>query len=221
VIGILAPPECLSCFSEGSLLCENCVSQKVVPYGRHCWSCGTLSQDNRTCQKCRKTGSPSRVWVSTNYDGVAKDLLRAYKFSQQRPAAEALARIMSSTFHQYSQGAVNYLIVPVPTATGRVRERGFDHAALLARQVAKDLGLPVSRPLGRLGQSRQVGAKRPQRQIQMADKIWVKNRGAVAGQQILLIDDVVTTGATLKEASKVLRQVGATRVDALIFAKRL
>jgi len=128
---------------------------------------------------------------------------------------------MSSTFHQYSQGAVNYLIVPVPTATGRVRERGFDHAALLARQVAKDLGLPVSRPLGRLGQSRQVGAKRPQRQIQMADKIWVKNRGAVAGQQILLIDDVVTTGATLKEASKVLRQVGATRVDALIFAKRL
>ena len=113
------------------------------------------------------------------------------------------------------------MIVPVPTATGRVRERGFDHAALLARQVAKDLGLPVSRPLGRLGQSRQVGAKRPQRQIQMADKIWVKNRGAVAGQQILLIDDVVTTGATLKEASKVLRQVGATRVDALIFAKRL
>jgi predicted amidophosphoribosyltransferase len=102
-----------------------------------------------------------------------------------------------------------------------VRERGFDHARLLAKQIANGLNAEYSPALTRLGQSQQVGAKRFQRLNQQAGNYRVRQPLIVRGRNVLLVDDVVTTGATLKAATKALRQAGAAHVDALIFAKAL
>jgi len=75
--------------------------------------------------------------------------------------------------------------------------------------------------LKRLGQSRQVGAKKGVRQAQQTHSYYLSRPQQVAGRNILLIDDVVTTGATLKAAARALRSSGARRVDALVFAKRI
>ena len=114
-----------------------------------------------------------------------------------------------------------YLVIPIPTATSRTRNRSFDHSGLLARKVASKLNLKYFPALGRVGQSRQVGAKRTVRLTQAEDKYYVRFPSMVKGSRILLIDDVVTTGATLRAATKALRSAGARRVDALVFAKRL
>jgi len=221
-IGWLAPPQCVSCGVEGSTVCGACASTKLIPYGQRCFGCGTLTELGRTCSRCRRFGSPARVWVTTNHEGAARDLLHAFKFEQQRAAADSLALLMAATFVE-NNGAdyPDYLVIPVPTATKRVRQRGFDHAQLLARSVARKLGLNYQPVLARLGQTRQVGSKRADRIAQMADKYLVKNSARVSGQKILLIDDVVTTGATLNTAARALRLAGATRVDALVFARRL
>jgi ComF family protein len=115
----------------------------------------------------------------------------------------------------------NYLIVPVPTASSRARQRGFDHSALLARLLARQLSMRYAPAMMRLGQNRQVGKTRAERIRQAEGRYIVKNSKDISGRNILLIDDVVTTGATLAAATKALRHAGAKRIDALVFAKRL
>jgi len=224
LIGLIAPPSCFVCGQEGSALCSGCAQTKIVPYGERCFACGAVSPSARTCERCRP-GAPRYVWVSTNYEAAARQLIKIYKFGHQRAAAASLASLMVETLLSLNDfeevRRLNYLIVPVPTATSRIRQRGFDHCAHLARQVARKLKARHLNALARIGQSRQVGAQRSVRLAQPAGNYVVRYPYLINGQNILLIDDVVTTCATLRAATKALRGAGAGRVDALVFAKRL
>lgn len=219
VVGFVAPAECLACGIEDHVVCEACAVAEIIDYGEHCAFCGVLSPAGRTCIKCRPS-SPRYVWVTTNYEGLARRLLGRYKFDQLRAAADDIAKLMSQTFYDYDPH-INYLVVPVPTATSRRRDRGFDHALLLARKIAKNLNFESTDGLGRLGQSRQLGAKREVRAKQAEGSYFVRLPLLIKDRNILLVDDVITTGATLRAATKSLRQAGVKRVDALVFAKRL
>lgn len=223
-IGWLAPPICLGCGHEGAALCQACQTAEIIPYGQHCAFCGRVSPACRTCKKCRRS-APRHVWVATDYIGLATALVKAYKFGHSRFAASELADSMLSTIKLFNYSEeldkLNYLITPVPTATSRVRERSFDHADLLAATVAKHLNLDHFRVLGRLDQHRQVGSKRSLRLKQSQASYAALRPDKIKGRNILIIDDVITTGATLKAVTKVLRQAGAKRVDALVFAKSI
>jgi len=206
-------------------MCKSCISSEITPYGATCWNCGVKSPGGRTCPRSRLPGTPSYVWLSTIYDGAASELLKTYKFGHLRAAAKDIASIMTNTldsfFDQATVKTANYLVVPIPTATSRIRQRGFDHSQLMAHRVAQQLGLSYTPALRRLGQTRQVGSKRTVRLAQADDKYFVRLPALIKDRRVLLIDDVVTTGATLRAATKALRKAGALRVDALVFAKRL
>lgn len=224
-IGWLAPPDCVGCGREGASLCLSCSAAEILPYGERCYGCGAISPRARVCSRCRR-GAPLRhVWAATDYTGLSKEILQVYKFAHRRSVAAQLTELLADCLKSYNSNAdlaaANYLVVAVPTATTRVRERGFDHAQLLAKQLGNQLGLQTSKCLSRLGQSRQVGAKKGARMVQQAHSYYVRRPDVVSGRNVLLIDDVVTTGATLKAAAKVLRAAGAKRVDALVLAKRI
>lgn len=225
LIGVLAPPTCVGCGAEGRGLCLACREAEVLPYGEKCFGCGQLSRRARTCDSCRRAGAPRYVWVATDYDGLARQLITVYKFQHQRAAAATLAEIMADNLLTYVSddelAAKNYVITFVPTATGRIRQRGFDHAKLLAVDLSRRLRLDRATTLARVGQQQQVGARRAARQRQANSAYEVRNIKAIEGRNVLLVDDVVTTGATLAAAAKQLRQGGAKRVDAVVFAKRL
>lgn len=224
-IGWLTPPQCVSCGDEGSALCNTCYISEIKPFVSVCWLCSAPSRYSKTCSRCLALGSPDHVWISTSYGGVVKELVRIYKFKHLRAAALPMASIMTETFIRSGIGRLiptaDYLVVPVPTATSRKRERSFGHAELLARQVAIKLRLEKGNVLARLGQDRQVGSQRTTRLNQPKNKYYVRRPARVRGRNILLIDDVITTGGTLIATTQALRAAGATRVDALVFAKRL
>jgi len=224
-VGWLAPPTCVGCGAEGSALCTACNSSEILPFGERCWNCGVLSPRSKTCLACRQKNYPNYVWVCTNYDGLAKKLVQKLKFNHQRAAAEPISGLMIETMLQQNDdmqlAAKRYLIIPVPTAASRVRQRGFDQTELLAKAIAARLGIKKSSALRRLGSAKQVGSSRQTRQAQVKNSYLLKKGQAVSGRNILIIDDVVTTGATLAEMATVLRRSGARSVDALVFAKRL
>lgn len=224
-IGLLSPPQCVGCGSEGSSLCNDCSIAKILPFGPRCWRCNALGENTRTCRSCRHVVGPSSVCITTTYHDLSRDLVRKYKFGHQRAAAIVISKMMSETFLRYGESInlknSNYLIVPVPTATSRVRRRGFDHSVLLAKHLGRQLGLDWAQALGRLGQGSQVGTGRTERLKQSSGHYFVRSPRQVNGQKVLLIDDVITTGGTLLSASQALRRAGAVRVDALVFAKRL
>jgi ComF family protein len=224
-IGWLAPSTCIGCGVEGIALCIACSSSEILPFGERCFGCGSLSSRSKTCKTCRAKNAPNYVWVSTDYEGLAKNLVQRFKFEHNRASAGSISQLMAGTFLSQNSdkqiASKNYLIIPVPTAGARVRQRGFDHTSLLAKSLSRRLALSIENALGRLGSSQQVGAPRRLRAAQVKNAYYAKKHDKIKGRNILLIDDVVTTGATLSEAARELRQSGARSVDALVFAKRL
>jgi len=109
------------------------------------------------------------------------------------------------------------IIVPIPTATTRMRQRGYDHAKLIARHFARLHHAAYAPVLARMGQHRQVGASGERRRQQLGAAFRVTQ--PLANKHVILIDDVVTSGATLEAAANTLRKAGAARVDATVFAR--
>lgn len=155
-----------------------------------------------------------RAWSSAPHEGVARDLVAALKFRRLLPVAELVAdRIQWLAPGTLLCGT----IVPVPTTRLRSYARGFDPAAEIARALATKAELPLSSCLKRRGGGRQVGRRRAQR---VGQPPIIQARGE-APRSALLIDDVLTTGATLSSCAQALRRAGAIRVAAITFTRRL
>jgi predicted amidophosphoribosyltransferase len=107
----------------------------------------------------------------------------------------------------------------VPTVPSHIRERGFDHAALLTKELAKLRGWHYEPLLVRQNNGQQHGATKITRQVQIKDALRSVAVNSTKDQHVLLVDDVATTGATLSECTKALRKAGVTRIDAIVFAR--
>jgi predicted amidophosphoribosyltransferase len=145
---------------------------------------------------------------------VARGLVSALKFRHLLPVADLMAdRIQWLAPAHMLSGA----IVPVPPAPSRLRRRGFDPAGELAAALAERLDTPLEACLVRRGGRRQVGRRRAER-LGQPPRI---HAGSIAPRSVLLVDDVLTTGATMSACAQALRAAGATRVVAVTFARRL
>jgi predicted amidophosphoribosyltransferase len=188
--------------------------------GRSCWPeavvCTRCGWRLAAAEPLLGKGPPGldRAWSSAPYEGVARGLVAALKFRHLLPVAELMAdRVQWLAPAHMLSGA----IVPVPPAPSRLRRRGFDPAGELAAALAERLGAPFEPCLSRRGGGRQVGRRRAER---IGHPPQIHTRGAVP-RSVLLVDDVLTTGATLTACAKALRSAGAARVVAVTFARRL
>jgi predicted amidophosphoribosyltransferase len=160
----------------------------------------------------------ARAWTPVAFEGPARALVHALKFRGALGLAETMAAQMVANAPA-GLLADGVALVPVPTPAARRRKRGFDHAALLARAIGARTGLEVVPCLRRAGPApRQAGARRAQRLA--GGRVRVEVCGAVP-RRAVLVDDVHTTGATLRECARKLRANGAFQVTALAYARAL
>jgi ComF family protein len=211
-ISKLAPHDCLGCGYEGSLVCASCAEEHLKPIPERCYRCRKISAFARTCSACRKTSRLQAVKVAVVYEGLAKELVWQLKFKGAQAAVAEMVKCMAPL-------GEDACIVPVPTATGRVRRRGYDQAKLLARGLARSNRALYVDCLMRSGQAHQVGASRQERLHQLASALRVRNSSSVRGKRIILVDDVVTTGATLEAAAVALKTAGADCIEAVVYAQ--
>jgi competence protein ComFC len=190
-----------------------------------CWSCGAVARRGHAlCGGCRRALvflprepvhlSGVRVWAPVAYEGPGRDLVRALKFR----GALSLAREMSAlVVASAPDGLIRGAVVPVPLHPTRMRRRGFNQAAVLAGALARATGLAEADCLRRRGPGRpQVGRGRGARLAGPTGSIETRARVPPAA---LLVDDVVTTGATLAACAAALRRAGTKEVIAIAFAR--
>ncbi|HVE80548.1 MAG TPA: ComF family protein [Candidatus Dormibacteraeota bacterium] len=213
LLQIISPPECLECNREGALICQNCRTYIVVKKTPTCFRCNKLSALGRTCKTCRSSANLSGVVVASHYEGTVKKLIGLLKYERNRDAAEVLAVAM--TPHVPAAGFD--FITSVPIAASRYRQRGYNQAELLAKALSIHMGVPYCPTMIRLGSKQQVGARRNDRLSQIKDTIVVNN--PLPQKKVLVVDDVLTTGATLNECARVLKSAGAKTVWGAVAAK--
>lgn len=218
LLRIIAPHYCLGCGQEGAVLCRWCLPEACPPLPAQCYRCHRLSSDSRTCSACRPRTRLGSVWMRTEYDGVAKQLVHALKFTHNQAVAVTAAELLQESLPYLPDDTI---IVHVPTSTSHVRQRGYDQAKLLARNLADRLDRRHLTLLARQGQQRQVGSKRQERLTQLSGAFRPLNTSVIKGSQILLVDDVLTTGATLEAAARTLKAAGAKQIRAAVFARSL
>jgi ComF family protein len=213
LIALIAPHVCKGCGAEGHLLCGTCANglQSVPP---RCYRCQRITKDFRVCTSCRSQSSLFAVWPCTAYTPLPKAVLHSLKFERAQAAARDLAAAMAAKLDLVGP----LVITHVPTVPARVRKRGYDQAALIARELAHLTGIPYIPLLARTGSGRQVGQTRLQRRRQMEGAFRPTAAQVLQNGHVLLVDDVLTTGATCEAAARTLRQAGAKRVSAAVFA---
>lgn len=209
---ILAPHLCFGCGKIGSLLCGSCRYDIVSePFGG-CIVCRAPTVEGI----CRTHRSPiDAAWVAGERDEVLGQLIDAFKFERCRSAYKDLAQVLLETLPILPKDTI---ITWVPTVRAHVRERGYDHARLIAAELAKRRSLPCQTLLRRQTNDRQRGAGRKDR-FKQAERAFAVRSGDMP-KSVLLVDDVVTTGATLHFAAKSLKEAGAEEIFVAAIAKQ-
>ncbi|MBE2212200.1 MAG: ComF family protein [Xanthomonadaceae bacterium] len=225
----LWPPTCIACGQMGDAasgrdLCTPC--HRALPWNRHaCRRCALplpMTDADGLCGACQTAslGALARVTASFAYAAPLDRLLPMFKFHQSMAAGRLLAGLMADTLRDAASAAGGASLVPIPLHRRRLRQRGYDQALELARPLAQELGLSLgagllSRPKATGAQSR-LGKAGRQDNLMGAFRV---NGHAPPPAHVILIDDVMTTGATLQSAATALRAAGVACVEAWVCAR--
>ncbi len=219
LLDLLFPSRCVGCRETGSLLCAKCREEFELVEPPLCPHCGRPMVSGRLCPLCQRDPLQIDGVRSVAYlDGTLREAIHHFKYSNLQHLAIPLGRLMGQYWEKSPLPAE--IIVPVPLHTDRLRERGYNQAALLARELGKSIGLPISEnSLVRVRATRpQVELGAQERKENVNDAFRCSSM-ELKGKRILLIDDVCTTGATLEACSMALRQAGARSVWAFTLAR--
>ncbi|MFH1093253.1 MAG: ComF family protein [Candidatus Omnitrophota bacterium] len=231
LIDIIYPRYCLICSKsiedssyEGA--CKTCLEKIEVNVSPFCKKCGCslkgVRGTNDSCIKCLdKQYYFDRALSVCEYTGIARKCIQLFKYKRKFKIGRNLSRIMLTFLREHCSVDSIDLITAVPLHSSKLKERGFNQAEIFAEFIRLSLNLPASFDnLKRIRKTKsQYQLPLAKRQVNIlgafdcTDKVFFKNKS------ILIVDDIFTTGATLNECSRVLKNAGAKKVLALTMAR--
>jgi ComF family protein len=205
LVSLVVPPLCVACREPelgGGALCADCADALVPLAPGECM---------------HRSVALARAWAPFSYEGAARRVVMALK---ARSATQA-ARYMAGTIHARAPGGLleSGVLVPVPGRRAGNRRRGFDHAHVIAHELARLSGLEVASALRRGAVRAQVGLGRAERAVNALSSVSVEPAVVPRARRAILVDDVYTTGATLDACALALTGAGAREVVAVSFAR--
>jgi ComF family protein len=242
---VLFPSDCEICGSPLANIarlpvCTECLAAMRPIDGGLCYVCGERVFSAHAapeiaggspiqCGLCQRVEQPfARAVAYGSYDGGLRELIHLLKYSGVRPAADVLGRMLAEAIAELQPGFGSgpIAIAPVPLYRGKLRRRDFNHAELIARAAAKTMRIPhLQLNPGLLIRKRetvsQTGLTRHQRRENVRGAFAIPEVETVKGCEVLVVDDVYTTGATVSECARVLRRAGAAKVWVATVARTL
>ena len=213
ILDLFFPKKCLGCGKHNTYLCEECLQK--------------ISNNGWVCLNCQKESGLDRIISAASYvDPLTRDLIKALKYNFVReltkPLSQLIIKHLESISFASGISAESTIVIPVPLHSRRLRERGFNQAKLIAQEIADYFHLSLKTNI-----LKRIIFTEPQADIKNIErrKKNIKNAFSVADADeikdklILLVDDVITTGATLSDAARVLKSNGAKEVWALTVAR--
>jgi competence protein ComFC len=215
----LYPPRCAGCDTPGSRWCQRCENRTQVISYSVCTICGREVSEPGLCVHCAKRPlnfTYLRSWA--NFEGPVRSAIHRLKYRNDISLGETFSRPLIRLIDYFK---INFdLVVPVPLAKKRLQERGYNQASLLAYPISLAFDSKFSsQALIKIKEtSTQVGLSLNQR-LENVRNAFEAKVFLVENKKVLLVDDVCTSGATLDECAKTLKQVGASEVSALTLAR--
>lgn len=238
LFSVLFPSDCRLCHTPLDNIsripvCRECLAAIESAREPQCVVCGdrllaaSLLRGDGRCTNCRDLEPEFERAVSFGeYAGDLRGLIHLLKYESVTPVAVPLGGMLAQAIEELlsgRRGSVNPLLIPVPLHSRRRRSRGFNQAERIAREAAKRLDPPLAVASGILVRQRdtisQVGLSRQERIENVRDAFRVTGRGRIQGRTLIVVDDVMTTGTTLSECARVLKQAGADKVWAVTVAR--
>lgn len=229
-IRLLYPPRCPLCdqirpirVSPGSLVCEDC--REKLPWAAEplCMKCGKPVgvPEREFCEDCESAGHLfEQGRAAFTYSGLIRKSVYRMKFQNRRDYLDFYAYAMVLAGEQYLRYWRPEVLVPVPMHWKKRAARGYNQAELLAERISRLTGIPCERKLLRCvhytGDQKELGRRERLRNLRGCFEVCLPGKRAFVPLRILLIDDVYTTGSTLDEAARVLREAGAQHLFFLV-----
>lgn len=230
LFALLFPADCSLCGSpldgfSAVPVCESCLEPPLPLVSEFaCARCRTPFLNPRPldeqglCRLCAAGVTAfDGAWSCGAYDGRLRDLIHLFKYSRMLPLGRHFGRWMARA---YPRDQLFEVIVPVPSHWRRRLWRGFDQASVLARELSRHTGIPVAEALRRTRHTDpQAGLTRRQRRQNIRGCFRAAAPETVRGRRVLLIDDVLTTGATANAAAAALKEAGAAHIGVFTLAR--
>lgn len=217
---LLFPTRCLGCGRRGAAVCDRC--ELMIPWlnAETCHRCAAPSPLGRLCARCKNDPSAlDGLRAACAFEGIVRQAIHNLKYRQGRSLAGLASRLLAESL--VSRPLQADLLIPVPLARGRRRERGYNQAELIADCLSRSIGVPTTAAaLERVRETPpQVGLSAAERRRNVRGAFACSPEARVAGRRVIVLDDVATTGATLGACADVLKAAGAARVFGLVVAR--
>lgn len=220
LLDVLFPPRCVGCGCRGAWICESCVARFARLTPSRCPTCSRPTVSSSVCFWCqREAPAFTALYCAYLFEDPLRSAIHRLKYAGARHLAEPLANQVLRSIGPLPRFDAT---LPVPLHPSRLSHRGFNQSGLLARSIGRSLGVPVYED--RLRRIRdtpsQIELKAPERWRNVQGAFHA-DLGDLVNRSVLLVDDVATTGSTLRAAALALKQAGAGRVDAIVLARAL
>ena len=229
IAGLVAPTPCPICEAEspGAPICRDCRDELLGAAGLACPRCamsiGPWADLSRGCSECRGRALGFDAAIALGpYAGPIRALCLRLKHRRDAWLARWLADVLSiaraDALHAEEVDDPRALVVPIPLHWRRRLDRGYNQAEALADALAEAMGLRPARPLRRIKATAKLFDAGPTERVERLRGAF-RCRGRLEGRTVLLVDDILTTGATCGSAARVLKAAGAARVVAVVIAR--
>ena len=224
IIELVFPSNCFGCDIEGVWICKDCLMKIPIYSNNTCLWCGKHLINSNICISCQAESQLNFLFAFTTYQNpIFKKLLHNFKYNFASDTINSFTLLLDYFFKNQNISLISKdsIIVPIPLHKKRFAERGFNQSELIGKQISQILQIQMnSKLLVRTKNTKsQMTLTKKERILNMKNSFYCPNINQIRNKNIILVDDVLTTGATLKEASLALQKAGCDSVSAFVLAK--